>query len=731
MADELQVLITTRDELSAKIKDAQAAVRRMTGELTTMEKHLDTTEGRKAWDRQAEAIAATNSEIKQLRSEAAKTGRAIRDYGTQGKAAADKVEDGAKKAVVANEKVRRSFLRSRGSAVLFGAGAGIAFTKAIGWAKKAASGFDTVGSQTSKLQRVMGGSAEDASRLAHALSMSGVDSGGAQKAFRAFAKQIAGGSKDFKALGINLTGAGGKARSTQAILADTADIFANMPDGAQKTALAMKLFGKAGTDMLPVLNKGKDGMAELFAESDKLGTTLSGKDLESVKAATKAKRLFGEAAKGVQVALGRELYPTLTTGANLLANRVVPLFRTAVEWIKQNRSWIGKLAIVLAVAAGVLKAVAVAQRLLNAAMAMNPVGLIVLAVVGLIAALVFAYRKVAWFRDGVNAAWGWIKRAASAFMGWFRGTAVPALAKAWTRIKEAAAKFAQWFAQVAWPAIKKVIGYVIGYYRTLWSVAKVVWKGILGAVRGYVAYFRHVAWPAIKFVVGAVAKGFQGVWAVAKAVWPRVRDAVNAVRVWFTQTALPAIKKFVEGVKTTFQTVKGAAQTAWSGVKAAVTGPIDTIKSAVQGLKDLLGNLWNGVASAAQTAADAVQSAWNGITSLVPGTQPGEQNRWMGGPVTAGWHGWVGELGPELFVPRGGTPRVIGRTGPEKMTFNQPGYVVPNHLMPAVAAAGEARASQRGPLVQIGTINASQGVDVEARVLHAMLRAERIKAERS
>lgn len=43
-----------------------------------------------------------------------------------------------------------------------------------------------------------------------------------------------------------------------------------------------------------------------------------------------------------------------------------------------------------------------AQTGLNTAMALNPIGLIVVAIVALVAALVIAYKKFDWFRDGVN-----------------------------------------------------------------------------------------------------------------------------------------------------------------------------------------------------------------------------------------------------------------------------------------------------------------------------------------
>ena len=62
----------------------------------------------------------------------------------------------------------------------------------------------------------------------------------------------------------------------------------------------------------------------------------------------------------------------------------------------------------LAVAAA-SKAWAAAQWLLNAALNANPIGLVVIAIAALAGALVLAYNKVEWFRDGVNTAMATIK----------------------------------------------------------------------------------------------------------------------------------------------------------------------------------------------------------------------------------------------------------------------------------------------------------------------------------
>lgn len=66
------------------------------------------------------------------------------------------------------------------------------------------------------------------------------------------------------------------------------------------------------------------------------------------------------------------------------------------------------------------KALAVAQGILNAVMALNPVMLVVIALAALTAGLIWAYQNVDWFREAVNNAWSAITQLASTIWGIFK-----------------------------------------------------------------------------------------------------------------------------------------------------------------------------------------------------------------------------------------------------------------------------------------------------------------------
>ena len=75
-------------------------------------------------------------------------------------------------------------------------------------------------------------------------------------------------SEALKSIGVSSTDAQGKIRGVDAIMLDLADKFSKMPDGVQKTALAMELFGKSGANIIPMLNEGKAALNEYSATID-------------------------------------------------------------------------------------------------------------------------------------------------------------------------------------------------------------------------------------------------------------------------------------------------------------------------------------------------------------------------------------------------------------------------------------------------------------------------------
>jgi lambda family phage tail tape measure protein len=67
-------------------------------------------------------------------------------------------------------------------------------------------------------------------------------------------------ARKFQALGVQVKDSNGQVVPADKALKQIADRFADMPDGAQKAAAAVALFGKSGADLIPLLNEGAASM---------------------------------------------------------------------------------------------------------------------------------------------------------------------------------------------------------------------------------------------------------------------------------------------------------------------------------------------------------------------------------------------------------------------------------------------------------------------------------------
>lgn len=112
------------------------------------------------------------------------------------------------------------------------------------------------------------------------------------------------------------------------------DEFARTADNENKTAAAMQYFGKAGADLIPLLNQGRAGIAELRKEAERLGVVFS---TEAAKRAEEfndnLSRLTAQA-QGLQVQLAGPLVEALnkTSQAMLEAkSRGESFFGTMLE----------------------------------------------------------------------------------------------------------------------------------------------------------------------------------------------------------------------------------------------------------------------------------------------------------------------------------------------------------------------------------------------------------------
>lgn len=178
----------------------------------------------------------------------------------------------------------------------------------------------------SKTAQKVGVTTEALSALQYAAELADVDigqlQGGMTRLVKAQAEVAAGTEKQtelFKSLGVEVLNADGSLRNADDVMADLADQFANMEDGATKTALAVQIFGRAGADLIPLLNGGAQGFRNAAAEAKSFGLIVSTEAGQAAEQFNDNITRMGKAMQGAGIQLATELLPVM----NELSDRVV------------------------------------------------------------------------------------------------------------------------------------------------------------------------------------------------------------------------------------------------------------------------------------------------------------------------------------------------------------------------------------------------------------------------
>lgn len=198
----------------------------------------------------------------------------------------------------------KKFARNAGVAVAAAATAFAAMTK------RTINTMDAM----AKMSAQAGVSVESLSRLGFAADLSGLNTEKLStnlirltKGMSDASQGIGEAKKGFDALGID----GGSIKSADEALLQIADRFQQMPDGAEKTAIAYQLFGRAGAQMIPMLNQGRAGLQAMGDEAERFGIVLTTDGAKAAEAFNDNLTRLGSVFTGVFHQVANFVLPTL------------------------------------------------------------------------------------------------------------------------------------------------------------------------------------------------------------------------------------------------------------------------------------------------------------------------------------------------------------------------------------------------------------------------------------
>lgn len=126
------------------------------------------------------------------------------------------------------------------------------------------------------------------------------------------ATQGTGDAKEiFKALNTQFESTPGVLAPTKDVILSLADTFSVMDDGATKTAIAVKLFGRAGVEMIPFLNKGRETIEEWIAHAERMGKVMSSETGQKARQFKLTLNEIKDATEGLTIAFASALLPIM------------------------------------------------------------------------------------------------------------------------------------------------------------------------------------------------------------------------------------------------------------------------------------------------------------------------------------------------------------------------------------------------------------------------------------
>lgn len=430
-AQKMDILGRTSDALKQKIDvlskqyDSQSATLRDLGVAldATIEQYgegsAEAIKAEAAYNRQAKAVNDLGTKLNKTKTDLNNTETAMK-----------KVKDGT-------EDTAKSMDEAGNSASIFGSvlSAELVSSAIIGGVKQLASAMKEVAIGTAQLaddiltqSKVTGLSTDALQEYDYMSKLVDVDTqtitGSLTKLTRNMmsAKDGTGAAAEaFKQLGVDVIDGTGQLRSNQVVFDEVLAALADIPNQTEADALAMQIFGKSAQELNPLIQTSTEQLNAMREEAHQVGYVMGEEMLENGVAASDAFDRMNNAVQGLKNEIGAALAPALTDLFTTITNVItsvkdfasendalIPIIEGVTTAVVAFVVAINFSTIVEAVTTA-LAAMQGAVLAVNAALAANPIVLVVSLIAGLIVALVEAYRHCEAFREKVNAAFKAVK----------------------------------------------------------------------------------------------------------------------------------------------------------------------------------------------------------------------------------------------------------------------------------------------------------------------------------
>ncbi|MCY7157522.1 phage tail tape measure protein [Streptococcus gallolyticus subsp. gallolyticus] len=498
--------------------------------------------------------------------------------------------------------------------------------------------------------------------------------------------------KAMDSLGISVTDSEGNMKSFRTIMGDLREKMGGLSE-TQKASAAATIFGKeAMSGWLAIINS-SDGDFNKLANAIDNSQGATKRMVDTMEGGIGGSfRNLRSAIEGLGIAIGDRLAPYVKKGAEYitqLTNKLTnlsPEMQDKIIKFALIAAAIGPVLIALKQVVMTIKNIITVFRVVGMVLT-NPWGLLVVAIVGAVAAFAYFYTHSEKFRASCDKIWQKVQQVFSAIAPYISaamqavgvainvvvnvikalipiianvlGTLIPILGAVFSGVGTTLVGVWNGFITAIVPIVQTLISTLISLWQGLSTSFSQIWDGIKQVFQGAWEIIKTIVIAPVLIICDLITGNFGKLGTDLQNIWTNLTSGISSVfgglvnilsGIWSSITTVATaswtmlktyITSLVSGLVIAVTGLWNGIETTVSGINSALHGKLSAIWNGIvswfsglwSGMVETFSSIWTGITEAPSNAAESIKNVWNGIkewfSNLWNGIKETFSNAWQ------------------------------------------------------------------------------------------------------